>query len=648
VPLPTVFSRRNRPRSLATVVAPVRAGRFNLTSLAGPFDKNLAERLATRLSGPAFPSWGPVLPGEVDITVSSMTDRADNVTAVSVAQPSSETPAPGAARPAPQQTQTLNASLDRSVYVIAARASLPRWLRILGPAPWFHCGVPTRRSLPPCADVLYRQQAAALAVAVLCEADQRRPDRSYLREAVRASLIRWQLSLGGDGHPAHRGLRRSPLHGAIVGHVIHLLNETAGFQTGMLLNDIERHLLWLERRARQTPWLEAATICALADGAVLVRDAGMLERARHRLDALLARQDEEGWFPECGGADIGRLSLTVDALARLYRQNGWEKVKEPLRRSLRFLIHFVHPDGSSGGCYSSCDAAFISPYGVELLAPTFTDAAALARLCRQRCAMLSPDQLYGCDDDVCAAVGASVTLASVTAPARFPEGCTYPYQQIGRVRFPRAGLTIFVTKSYHAVAAGKKGGALHVTWRNGISTLEDAGVIVVHPHGTRCGAHADVRAEKDVTDSSVTCSGILRRVGAPSSRSRRWIRRWLGWLWGRMRTPGPPPTPEHQSPRVVDYHRLAHDRYTRRITFADDWIRIHDLVRCRLPCETIVCQSPGPAPIKPFGDAGHSARPPIFVEGGRNIEITRIYRNGELVDQLADQYESEPGAAAKG
>ncbi len=88
-------------------------------------------------------------------------------------------------------------------------------------------------------------------------------------------------------------------------------------------------------------------------------------------------------------------------------------------------------------------------------------------------------------------------------------------------------------------------------------------------------------------------------------------------------------------PNHIDYGRLTRDQYDRQITFGDDWIRIRDRVHCRLPCETIVCQSPPPVPTRPFGDGSVSrtTHPPIFVEGGRNVEIIRVYRNGELVKE---------------
>lgn len=580
-----------------------------------------------------------------------MTKPADNVTAMAVAEPRREGPPQDLTRRMDHRAEALPAPLDRSVYLHAARASLPHWLQILGPAPWFDSG----RGLPStsrgCASALYRRQSATLAIALLCELDRQQPDRDHLRECVRASLTRWQMSLRGDGRPAHRGQRHSPLHAATLWSVVQLLSETSGFQTHLLLSDIERHLQWLARRNPHTPWLEAATIGAMTDGALLVRDAGLLKRARERLVALLARQDEEGWFPQCGGADIGGLSLTVDALARVYRQNQWEELERPLERALGFLSHFVHPDGSVGGCYGTCETAFISPFGVELLAPTFAEAATLALICRRRCAEAAVYQLYGYENYQCAMLGASVALAAATAAPRLGEGCANPHDRCRGKRFPHAGLTIFDTDAYYAVVAGKKGGAIRVTWRNGAAGLNDPGVSVIYAHGIKTSTHPDGRTREEVTDVSVTSSGILRRTGptriGPGVRLKRWIARI-----GRGRSPDDvTPTvgitkgerqgwrPPGERPPRIDYQRLTHDRYTREITFGEDWIRIRDHVHCRLPCQTILCQSAPPTRSGPFGDpiGSYTNHAPIFIDGGRSVRITRVYRNGLLVDQTNDQ-----------
>ena len=525
---------------------------------------------------------------------------------------------------------------DRWVYRDGARLCLERLVRMMGPAPWLDRQPHSTLAEGKSASALYRRQAATLAIALVAENDHRVDTDGYLRECVRTSLIRWQLSLRGDGRPAERRLRRCPLHGAVAGLTTQLLAETSGYQTELLLDDLASHMMWLARGRRRTPWLEATIICALADAAVVVRDLSLLNGARRRVKDLLDRQDPEGWFPERSGADVGRLSLTIDALARLYHQNGWEELLEPLTRACRLMLHFVHPDGLVGGCYSSCGTAFLSPYGVELLAPTIVEAASLALVARKRCARMLAEGIPSWHDDLLAIMGPRMALAAPVAPPDLYSDAVLPCRSKGHTHFPGAGLAIYSTDEYYAVVGGRNGGALYVTWRDGTPGLDEPGVTVVFPRATRCAGRRDRHAYTQVTPSSTTSQGILE---IPTGVPRRGWRRLVSSILRLFRSSptareGMPPK-SGQSPVPADRRPITHDRYRREIAFEDDTIRIRDAVQCRLPCQAIICQSPPTTEDLRFVDPESPAvsiRPPLFVEGGRKVEIQRVYRQGVLVE----------------
>ncbi len=537
------------------------------------------------------------------------------------------------------------AAPDRSVY-LAARVVLPRWLRILESTSWMPAMARSRRERWASPRTLHKQAAAALGIALLCEADRDRPDAPFLRGCVRTSLIRWQLSLRGDGKPASRRLRSGSLHAAVIRCVTLLLREAPCFRNTLLLGDTARHLAWLDGRRESSAWLEAGAIAAQADGARLSVDNVLLGRARKRLRDLLTRQDPEGWFPEGGGADAGRLSLTLDALAELYLVHQWEELAQPLQCLLRFLAHVVHPDGTIGGCMGPSDTGFLSPFGVELLAGEFSEATALARICRRRCARLEPDRLQWWSDDVCAVLGSRIALAATLAPGRtqsvkqrsslhYPETRTDLEPFRGHIRFPRAGLSVFSTDAYHAVVAGRKGGSVHVHWRADGNVLDDYGVTVVFPRTVRASSRFDRNAREEVTPSSASCTGKLRRTSSESNWLRRFAQRFLRvlrqaalfWLskrrsdvaWDRM-----------------GRQRPAGSRYAREISFGDDWIRIRDEVTCRMPCEVLVGASARQQMADPWveGTQAHQpAHPPILTGRGRHITVSRLYRNAALLDQ---------------
>ena len=60
------------------------------------------------------------------------------------------------------------------------------------------------------------------------------------------------------------------------------------------------------------------------------------------------------------------------------------ELHQSLARSLEFLQHFIHPDGTLGGEYSSRNTTFYYPAGLEMLAGTIPAARAIAGFLRRR------------------------------------------------------------------------------------------------------------------------------------------------------------------------------------------------------------------------------------------------------------------------
>lgn len=508
---------------------------------------------------------------------------------------------------------------DRSVYTRVATALTNRWLHATRPAPWLADQLP-RGKRHDDVQTLYRRMSAALGVGLYRELQPGAPDRDHLFEFVRCSLIRWQASLLTDGRPACPRVRNDPLTGVIFSQVVQLLGETREFQTPLLLDDIERCVAWVAARRPQTPWIESVTVCALVEAAPLVRDSSLLKGARNRLAALLIRQDEEGWFPERGGPDIGRLSLAIDALARLYFQTEWAELVEPLRRATRFLAQVVDPGEWVKGGQGLCAPAFVSPYGVELMAGVCDEGAALARRCREQLAKRPWENFFGRSDEACVTLGATVCLAAIHARRNLPDAPSATASVNDRVDFPRAGLSIISTEAYRAVVNYKRGGAVHVAWRNGQPALNDPGLIVCRSHVAHSGSHRTPAITGEIEGNVVTCRGRLASQETVVQRAVDAMRRVF-----------------RQTQRAKKAHRARRraDRFVRRIEFRDDRVLIHDEVECHRPCESIVCQSPLPdADAFPLGAWSDSSpqRSPIFIEGGRYVRLERVYRDGLLVD----------------
>ena len=98
---------------------------------------------------------------------------------------------------------------------------------------------------------------------------------------------------------------------------------------------------------------------------------------RERAARLLSWQDEEGWFDEYGGADPGYLSLTIGLLAESDRRRPDLGLRPACERAIHFFAHFVHPDGTVGGSYTSRGTQNFFPHGFEIAGEWMPEAMAV-------------------------------------------------------------------------------------------------------------------------------------------------------------------------------------------------------------------------------------------------------------------------------
>jgi hypothetical protein len=111
---------------------------------------------------------------------------------------------------------------------------------------------------------------------------------------------------------------------------------------------------------------EVAAVSALYKASVVLASKRLRSRALLRLKAPLKKQDEEGWFPEYGGADFAYLTVSLNFMADIYLLSEDEDAKGSMIRMIDFLKYFVHPDGSFGGDYGSRNTDYFLPFGFEV------------------------------------------------------------------------------------------------------------------------------------------------------------------------------------------------------------------------------------------------------------------------------------------
>ncbi len=86
-----------------------------------------------------------------------------------------------------------------------------------------------------------------------------------------------------------------------------------------------------------------------------------------RLARVFEWQNSEGWFQEYEGCDPGYHTLTIGLLSQLHELTPTPELKSSIEKAVRFAAHFVHPDGSFGGEYTSRNTYNFFPHGFELV-----------------------------------------------------------------------------------------------------------------------------------------------------------------------------------------------------------------------------------------------------------------------------------------
>lgn len=225
---------------------------------------------------------------------------------------------------------------------------------------------------------------------------------------------------------------------------------------------------------------QAAFVLAYLRAARLTGDDALRRRADAVIDAILERQSPDGWFEEYGGPDPGYETFGLTYLALARAEHDRPDLGDALARSVRFLAHCVHPDGSLGGMYGSRNTGQYAPGGLELLAASDPMAAAIADFVGARSGRGNLVTPATCDDDNLPLLSWSYAVAAVAAPERSAPLPLLPCQRDDVLtRFDGSGIVVAGTQRYFAVASGAKGGVLRIFDRERERlAYEDAGYVI--------------------------------------------------------------------------------------------------------------------------------------------------------------------------
>lgn len=322
-----------------------------------------------------------------------------------------------------------------------------------------------------------RFQEAAYSLAALYridDADNPLAGHDRVVDWTRAIFGNWQRLQYRDGsfdeaYPFERSLAATAFTGFYLGEAFLALRELLDpNEQSRLTRTFAAAADWLCRNDEKHGVLSNHLAAAAAALAVIHRITGdprHEDRSRHFLERIYARQSSEGWYEEYGGADPGYQTHGTFYLARVWQLTGDNELLGSLRRSLAFLKHFVHPDGSLGGEYGSRNTGFYFPAGLEIMAPESADAAAIATfmreaVARQRCVGLAAMDAYNflpmLNNYLAADRAAKENSAALAATPR----TALPCQLDGRWDFPEAGLHVVGQGPNFLIVGASKGGVV--------------------------------------------------------------------------------------------------------------------------------------------------------------------------------------------
>lgn len=225
---------------------------------------------------------------------------------------------------------------------------------------------------------------------------------------------------------------------------------------------------------------QAAFALAYLRAARFVGDAALAHRGHAVIDRILAHQSVDGWFEEYGGPDPGYETFGLTYLALAQRESARDDVTRALERSVDFLSHCIHPDGSVGGVYGSRNTGQFAPGGLECLAHTLPMAQAVADFVGARLPtgnVVTPEH---CDDDNLPLLTFSYAVAATVAQERRVPSPPLPCQRDDVLtRFDGSGVVVAATQRYYAVTNLSKGGVVRVFDRASRAlAYEDAGYVI--------------------------------------------------------------------------------------------------------------------------------------------------------------------------
>lgn len=327
---------------------------------------------------------------------------------------------------------------------------------------------------------------------------------------------------------------------------------------------------------------EIASIAALYSVYLSINEEWLSKIVEEKLKKVLERQSTEGWFSEYGGADIGYLSVSLNHLAEYYRSSRDKRAFQALKNVVDFVQYFVHPDGTVGGEYGSRNTEYFLPGGLEILAPEYPLAGAIADKLLgnlESCQNLpnSVDDRYLSHYFLHSYVSALINYQ----PRSRSDTPKLPFEIENCERyFEDAGSYVVNNKNYYAVFGLSKG-VLKVFSKTD-EIINDCGYVAEIKKGKFATTNwIDIDYKKTRDKNTFTISSKFYRVTQHRpSPLKHFLLRVASPIFGKRLIP-------IMKKQLITRDVVAPITFNRSVTFLDDGILIKDVIKSKTRLEKL-------------------------------------------------------------
>lgn len=307
------------------------------------------------------------------------------------------------------------------------------------------------------------------------------------------------------------------------------------------------------------------------------------------VNETLKLQNEEGWYVEYDGPDLGYLSVSMDCLWDLYDFTDDERFLISCQKAFKFLFTLVDFNQGSIGMHNARNTDYIVPYGISRFLLSDDDQIKEMAGKIMRILFKNIDEethfLHSIDDRyLIHYIGHSIARAQLILSKNFiSEGhsqtSSWPMIEYDKL-FPNAGYFLIEKQDYKIFCSGFKGGITTINTKEG--SVNDYGWLI-NSDGNQYVTHWwDMNFSNTINGNEITIQGFLiPHKENLSTPYKHFALRLLSKLFGYRII-------KILKNKLIFQKKKSTYAFFRKIYIQDSSIKISDVINSILPNDIIL------------------------------------------------------------